>query len=135
MQILDNICESVVRNIKFDLENSCLIINLEHRSTKNHWQLNAFGVLEFVGWDFKFTNIAQELIIYSGAVSSLPRVKELVFGVLKGRGREIDELLSSPRIEEILQKIATDQLKIALLEAVFGCEMIILAKKIELLKL
>jgi hypothetical protein len=74
MQILDNICESVVRNIKFDLENSCLIINFEHRSTKNYWQLTAFGVLEFVGWDFRFTNIAQELTIYSGADSSFSRV-------------------------------------------------------------
>ena len=132
MQIFDSICEAVLSSIVFDFKNSSLEINFERSSTASNWKFTASGVIEYVGWDFRFANIVQEIAIYSGLDSSTTEVKELVFGALKGRARENNDDPSSPRVEEVLHKIAEGQLEVASLEAVFGSEMIILAEKFEL---
>jgi hypothetical protein len=135
LQILDSICEAVIHSIIFDFKNSSLVINLELNSTASKWKFTATGVIEYVGWDLRFTNIVQEIVIYSDSDGSSTKVKELVFGALKGRARENNDDLSSPREEEVLQKVLAGQLRVASLEAVFGSEMIILAEKYELLNL
>jgi hypothetical protein len=135
LQVIDNVCEAALGSIIFDFKNSNLVINFERSSTGNKWKFTASGVIEYVGWDFRFTNIVQEIASYSGLDSSTTEVKELVFGALKGRAIENDDELSSPRVEEVLHRIVEGQLKVASLEAVFGSEMIILAERFELLSL
>ena len=135
MQIFDSICEAVLASMVFDHKNSSLAINFERSSTASNWKFTASGVIEYCGWDFRFANIVQEIAIYSGLDGGTTEVKELVFGVLKGRARVHNDDSSSPREEEVLHKIVEGQLEVASLEAVFGSEMIILAEKFELLSL
>ena len=132
MQIIDTICEAVICSIRFDALNSDLAIEFEHNSTGRKWRFTASGVVEYAGWDFRFTNIVQEIAVYSDLDSDSVEVKDLVFGALEGRARGNDEDVNSPLVNKLLLQIAKGQLQVVSLEAVFGSEMIIVAKNFEL---